>query len=562
MHRGVNSTQAAALILGVAALLSKFLGLIRDRLLAGTFGAGDALDVYYAAFQIPDILFTFFLVGAASAAVLPVFLERERASPEDAEKFVSNLLTVFGVLSSALVLVALILAPWITGFVAPGFGAVKLAQTVALTRLMMLNAVFLGIAGIFSSVLQARHRFFVFALPPIVYNLGIISGIVFFAPVFGVKGLAYGVLLGGMTQVLVLWPALRAMNFNIRPRFDLSDGGLRRVVRVSMPRVAALSMSQLTLVALGAMASFFSSGSISVFKLASNLIYVPVGLFGVSWALAAFPKLSSAFMAGRPRAFREQMAVGFKNILFWSLPFAVLFVVLRAHLVRVLLGSGVFDWEDTRLVAAVLAVLSAAIVSESILPLILRAFYALGRTLEPLVWDVVGSASSILMALGFSVLFRARPEILSGIAEALRIGDIQHPDILGVAMAFAIGSILNAVLLGLALRRVSKEKLRIDVSLGFGSLAAMLGASVLAGLAAYVTLLPFPSILATNTVIGIFLQGAVAGAAGLSVYAAALIFLKNPEALGLVRGFRKRLFNLKKTPQIFETEKLNGESGK
>ena len=129
-------------------------------------------------------------------------------------------------------------------------------------------------------------------------------------------------------------------------------------------------------------------------------------------------------------------------------------------------------------------------------------------------------------------------------------------------MAFAMGSIFNAVLLGLALRRVSKEKLGIDVSFGFGSLAAMLGAAVLAGLAAYVALLPFPSLLATNTVIGIFLQGAVAGAAGLSVYAAALIFLKNPEVLGLMRGFQKRLLNPKRTPQVFETEKLNGESGK
>lgn len=561
-NREILSFHAAALILGAAALLSKLLGLVRDRLLAARFGAGDTLDVYYAAFQIPDILFTVFLVGAASAAVLPVFIGYERRGPAAAAAFVSNLLTVFGVLALIAAAAAAAFAPWLAAFVAPGFGAVKLAAVVGLTRLLLFNTVFLGIAGILSSVLQARRRFFVFALPPIVYNLGIIAGIQFAVPVFGLSGLAYGVLAGGVLQVLIQLPAFSAMRFSFRLRFDLAEAGLRRVAATSLPRVSALVMSQLTLVALAAIASFLAAGSISVFKFASNLLYVPVGLFGIPWALAVFPKLSDASLAREGEAFRGHVLLGVRNILFWTLPAAAMAVVLRAHIVRVVLGSGAFDWEDTRLVAAALAALALAIVSESILPLFLRAFYALGRTREPLLWDVVGSLFTVLSALGLLALASVRPDLLDLGAAALRIGDLPHPEIVAIASAFTLGSLLNVFLLGRALRRAALRELGVMLSFGGNALPAMGMAALAAGVAAYAALLPFPALIATNTLVGIFIQGAAAGAAGLIVYAAVLAWQKNPEMLAIIQSFQQRLLSPRKTPQVFETEKLDSEGAK
>jgi len=559
LNREIESFHAAALILGSAALVSKLLGLLRDRLLASRFGAGDVLDVYYAAFQIPDFLYTVFLIGAASAAVLPVFLAEERRSREDAEAFISNLLTVFSIGAVLAVLVAIALAPWLIQLAAPGFSPAKLAAAIGLTRIMMANAIFLGIAGILSSVLQARHRFFAFALPPVVYNLGIIGGILFVVPWLGPIGLAYGVLWGGALQVLVVLPAVLAMRFQLRPVVRLGHAALRRVVRTALPRVAALSMSQLTLVALSAIASFFAAGSISVFRFAVNLLYVPVGLFGVSYALAMFPKLSGASLDGQGEAFREQVGLGIRNILFWALPLAVLCIVLRAHIVRVVLGSGAFDWEDTRLVAAVLALLAAAIVSESVLPLILRAFYALDRTREPLVWDIVASVLTVVLAVGIAAWFTASPPVLQALAEWLRIGDLAYPRILAVALAFAVGSLANAALLALALRRAAQVKLRVRLSFEWAAAGAMLGASVLAGLAAYGALQPFPALVATDTFVGIALQGLVAGAAGLSVYGLILAWQKNPEMASLIESLRRRLVSLKRTPQVYGTEKLDGE---
>lgn len=562
LNKKIASFHAAALILGGAAFLSRILGLFRDRLLAAHFGAGDTLDVYYAAFQIPDLLFTLFLVGAASAAVLPVFLEYERRGEGEADAFISNLLTVFSVFALAVVLFAAIAAPWLMRLIAPGFSVSKLALSVRLTRLMMMNALLLGIAGILSSVLQARHRFFVFALPPIFYNLAIIAGIVFLVPSFGVIGLAYGVVLGGLLEILVQLPAFASIGVTCRLMFRLRDPGLKKVFCTSLPRVLALSMSQITLMVLTAIASFFASGSLSAFKLASNLLYVPVGLFGVSYALAMFPKLSISSLENRGKAFREQVMLGFRNILFWALPFSALFIVLRAHIVRVVLGSGVFNWSDTRIVSATLAVLAVAIVSESILPLVLRAFYALGRTREPLMWDIVGSLTTVILALGFSALFAAFPSLLHAFASFLRIGDLAHPNILAVALGFALGSLVNVLLLIYSLAGVVRVRLGVRLFTDGRSIAALMFAAAAAGVAAKLVLLPFPVVVPTNTFLGIFAQGLVAGIAGLAVYALILIWQKNPEMVGLIGSFRLRLLSPRKTPAVYETEKLDGNGTK
>ena len=558
-RREVPALAAAALILGAAGFLSKLLGLVRDRMLAARFGAGEALDVYYAAFQLPDIIYTLLLAGAASAAVLPVFIEYDQKGEAAAGRFLSNLLTVFSLAAVLLGAVAWLAAPWLVSFVAPGFVLEALERTVGLTRIMLANTVFLGIAGILSAVLQARRRFFIFALPPIVYNLGIIAGIVFLTPVFGLDGLAYGVVAGGIGQVLVQLPALRGLGLRIRPMFSLGDAGLRRVARTSLPRVAALGMSQLTLILLVAIASYFMAGSISVFKFAANLMYVPVGLFGVSWALALFPKLSSASILRQGESFREHVAIGVRSIFFWILPAAALAIVLRAHIVRVILGSGIFNWEDTRLVAAVLGVLALAMLSEGLLPLFLRAFYALGRTVEPLFLDIAASVLTVSGALGLSMLFLSSPQTLATVARVLRIPDLSQPYILAVAMAFAAGSLVNAFLLARSLKRVSLRRLGVELSFEFNACLTMAGAALLGGLAAYATLLPFPALVATNTFFGIFLQGAVAGGVGLAVYAAILVTQKNPEMLAIIQSFRQHLVSPAKTPRVFEAEKLDGE---
>lgn len=561
LNREIVSFHAAALVLGGAALASRILGLFRDRLLAARFGAGDELDVYYASFQVPDILYTILLVGAASAAILPALLAAERRDRAEGERFLGNLLTVFGIAAVGAAFAAAVAAPFFVPLLAPGFGPEKLELAIQLTRLMLGNVVFLGLASILSTLLQARHRFFAFALPPIVYNVGIIIGILFFVPAFGIRGLALGVLLGGLLQVLIQLPAVRGLGFRFRPRFDLGDSNLRSVLRTSAPRVLALSLSQITLALLAAIASLFAGGSLAAFRLAANLLFVPVGLFGVSYALAVFPKLSGASLDGAGEHFREHFAAGFRNILFWVLPATALLIVLRAHIVRVILGSGAFDWGDTRLVAALLAAMAIAVISESVLALVLRGFYALGRTREPLLWSVIGSLATIAFAVALMRWFNASPGLLADLARVLRIADLPNPEVLAVGVAFAAGSLLSAALLLLALRRAARRALGVPIALA-GDIAAMVGAAVLAGIAAYLALLPFPALIATNTFLGIFAQGLTAGSVGCLVYGVILFTQKNPELLGLLASIRGRRVSPATVPAVFETEKLDGEAGK
>ncbi|MFY9462296.1 MAG: murein biosynthesis integral membrane protein MurJ, partial [Candidatus Sungiibacteriota bacterium] len=535
-NRQITSLHAAALIIGAAGFLSRVLGLLRDRLLASRFGAGDTLDAYYAAFQIPDVLYTLFLIGAASAAILPIFIEY-REEGKDQWRFIQTLLTVFGVFAALTALILIILAPLIVPLIVPGFSGEKLRLVVTLTRIMMIGPLFFGVSGIISSVLQAYHRFLMYAIPPVFYNLAIIFGILVLVPAWGTAGLAIGVLLGSLLQLVVQLPVFFKLGGRPKLIFSIKDPGLRKVVSVSVPRVAALSFNQVTNLILIAVASLLASGSIAVFKFSANLIYFPIGVFGVSYALAIFPKLSESAVRKKGEEFFSELSFGIRNILFWSLPIAFLFIVLRAHIVRVVLGAGAFDWNDTRLVAASLATLSAMIVFEGLNTLLIRAFYALEKTWEPLWANVSASIASVVSAIILLGLFGRFPEWLHGLSRVLRVGDIAETQVLAVAIAFSLGSVLNFFLLSAKLRKTAEKAFGLAARESIRPIARIVAASALAGAASYLTLLPFPALLPTNTFLGIFVQGVTAGLAGFAVYFGVLYILRAEEFMSLLQSF-------------------------
>lgn len=562
LNRQITSLHAAALIIGAAGFLSRILGLFRDRLLASKFGAGDILDAYYAAFQIPDALYTIFLIGAASAAILPIFIEY-REEGKDYWLFIQTLLTVFGILAAIATLLLVLLAPLMVPLIVPGFSEEKLRLTIILTRIIMIGPLFFAISGIISSTLQAHHRFLMYAIPPVFYNLAIIFGILILVPILGTIGLAIGVLLGSLLQLVIQLPAFFALGGRLKFILNIADAGLKKVVLVSMPRVAALSFNQITHLILIAIASLLTPGSIAVFKFSTNLIYFPIGIFGVSYALAIFPKLSESAVKKRGKEFLSELSFGIRNILFWSLPIALLFIVLRAHIVRVILGAGAFDWNDTRLVAASLATLSAMIIFEGLNTLLIRAFYALEKTWEPLWANISASMASVISAIILLSLFGRFPEGLYRLSVVLRVGDIAETQVLAVAIAFSLGSILNFLLLSAKLRKTAEGAFGLYVRESLWPIARIVIASLLAGAASYITLLPFPALLPTNTLLGIFAQGITAGIVGFAVYFATLYILRAEEFMSLLASFSQHLYSPKKQPEVYEIEKLDGqESGK
>ncbi len=555
LQKEIPSIHGAAFLIGAAGLLSRLLGVFRDRLLASRFGASRTLDVYYASFQIPDFIFTVFLVGAASAAIIPLFLKFSNEERGKAEKLIGGLLSVFSVGAVVIAGGAAIFASTLVTVIAPGFSPAEHELMTRMTRIMMISPVFLGLSNIIAAVMQARRQFLVFALTAIIYNVGIILGILFFVPIMGAWGLAWGVALGAVLHLAIQLPVLWHMRF--RPIFTSWSQiqGLREVFMLSMPRVFALSLNQVMMLVLVALGSLLAAGSIAIFQFSNNLRYLPIGIFGVSYAIAAFPKFTEAALKKSGKEFSGDLNAMVETILFWVVPLAFLTVVLRAHIVRLGLGAGYFSWGDTRLTAAALAILSIAMIAEALSPLFIRAFYALGNTKLPFVVSlltvlvVVGSAPFLLS------LFTAQRLSGQWIADFLKVGDLPDVAVLGLVMALTLGAAVQMTMLGFALNFEMKKF--FGASVRNGMVVALLRTVFAAGLAAFVgygALYLLSFWVSLTTFWGVFLQASGAFLASAACYAGIMYFGGSEEVRSVVEAFQKHAMRRSALPVNIDDE--------
>ena len=300
-----KSIDRAAIIFGASFFTSAILGLIRDRLLASNFGIGDELDIYYTAFRIPDFLTMILLMGAISAAIIPIFTEQLLKSKENAFKYLSNLLNAFLIILIISCGLLFIFAPQIISIIAPGFCEDKKILVVALTRIMLFSPILLGISNIISGILRVFKRFLITALCPIMYNLGIIIGIILFAPVMGIKGLAWGVVLGGALHLIIQLPILYKLGFKSQKILNLREPNLIKTIKLTIPRSIGLMSSQINLIVITIIASWLAKGSIGVFNLAESLSRPVIGLIAVSFSTAAFPFLSLSYCENNQTKFKN-----------------------------------------------------------------------------------------------------------------------------------------------------------------------------------------------------------------------------------------------------------------
>src|SRR3989344_4779466 len=375
--REYNNINQAAILLGFFAFLSQILGLFRDRSFAHFVGPSPSLDAYYAAFRIPDLIFIS-IASLASITVLIPFISAkmrgEEVTPE-ARKFLNDIFTVFFIAMVLVSVIAFFLMPRLIPFVTPGFPLHLQSEVVDLSRIMLLSPIFMGLSNLFGTVTQLFRKFFIFSLSPILYNFGIIFGVVVLYKIFGIHGLALGVVLGALMHFLIQVFASSWCNF--MPKFSMSVdfSDIKRAATISLPRTLGLSFNSIALISIIALASFLKSGSISIFNLSLNLQSVPLNIIGISYAVAAFPSLAKSFSLGKSDEFKDHLKSAGRQIIFWSLPVTFLFIVLRAQIVRVILGSPTFSWENTRLVAASLAIFSISIMAQGLIALFARAYY-------------------------------------------------------------------------------------------------------------------------------------------------------------------------------------------
>ena len=525
LYKETDTLNQAALLLGLFAFLSQVLAFLRDRLLAHIFGASMELDIYYAAFRVPDFIFVTVASVVSLSVLIPFIIEKETEGREKLRDFIDNIFSFFSILIMIVSGLAFFLMPWISGVLFKGLSSTALTEVIFISRLLLLSPIILGFSNLFGSLTQAYSRFTIYALAPLLYNAGIIIGIIFLAEKMGVMGVAIGVVMGALLHALIQVPFVIASGLFPRPSFRLDFVSIRKVVSISLPRTLTLSMTSIATIFLVSMASLMTTGSISVFSFAINLQSVPLSIIGVSYSLAAFPTLSRRFRENNIEAFKAQMTATARLIIFWSLPMSALFIILRAQIVRVILGSGQFDWNDTRLTAATVALFALSSMFQCLLLLFMRGFYSAGFTKKPFFINLVSAIVMIVGAWGLVKFFYLSEDFRYFISALLKVEDLPNTAVLMLPLAFSIGTIVNGFLHWIAFEGEFRGFSRGVVRTFY----QCLGTSVIMGAIAYLGLNIFAPLLDTTTLLGIFLQGALAGLLAIASGILVLILLKNQE---------------------------------
>lgn len=536
LNSQTKSISSASLILAGSYFASAILGLFRDRLLAGTFGAGNELDVYYAAFTVPDFVALILIFGAIAAAVIPIFSSYLIKNPKDeypkeAWQYISTLLNVFLGFLIIVCVILMFFTPVILSLIAPGFSGEKKEMAVLLMRIMFLSPIILGASNMISGILQVFHRFVVTALAPLMYNIGIIIGILLFVPRFGLPGLAWGVVLGGVMHLLIQLPAFFFSGFRYRLNFNFRNPGVIKTIKLMAPRSLGLGAGQLNTIATTAIASTLMSGSIAVFNLANNLSSILVNAIAVSVSTASFPAMSIAFLKEeKPEngyaEFLKKFSIIFRQIIFLTIPVSSLILILRAQIVRVFLGAGKFDWADTYLTTACLGILAINLIAQALILFLSKSFYAAHNTKIPAIISVATVILNIVLSLFFVWLVKYSAEFYIFLQNFLRLGGAENVGVVGLAMAYSITAVLEAIIL---MYMFCKKFPKLDIKEILNSLYKILIASSVMFIVTFLTRQFFGSIVSLQTFWGIFLQLVVAGIAGIVTYAVATHFLKSPE---------------------------------
>jgi len=528
----VRGLHQAAYLLAALTLASQALALLRDRTFAHTFGAGQVLDLYYAAFRVPDLVFALVSSLVSAYVIIPRITGMDR---ESTRRLLSESATFLFGIGGVICVVLGIFMPQFLTLLYPSFAtSSQSAEFILLARILLLQPILLGLSGIISSVTQVHRRFTLFALSPVLYNLGIILGTVVFYPIWGLTGIGIGVIIGAVGYLAVNIPVV--IEAGVMPRFRMPTYALMAsVVRDSVPRSLALGMGSVTLLIITAMASRLGTGAISVFTFASNLEGVPLALIGASYAVAAFPALSEASSIERRGEFTNILSASARHVILWSIVSLGIISVLLAHIVRVILGTGAFDWNATRLTAALLVILAVGLVAQGLVLIFSRALYAVRQSWRPLLYQIAGGIFTVFLAVVFlNMPSNGFPRVL---AAFLKVGDIPGTTILLLALAATLGQIFLAILSLLALRNVAPGlATTLSRPVIDGSIAAFAG-----GTAAYVVLLFEGGIAPLTSLMSVFTQGFIAGIVGLVASALALFLVENEEFLIVVNALSRLL---------------------
>ncbi|MCL5095913.1 MAG: murein biosynthesis integral membrane protein MurJ [Patescibacteria group bacterium] len=508
-HQHQTIIGAAMVIMGTV-FASRILGLLRDRMLAARFSP-EELGVYFAAFRLPNLVFELLVMGAVSVAFIPVFTDYRNSKEKDKAWQLASSVINIGLLAFGLLTIPLfIFSTQICRLIAPGFNENQISQMIIFTRIMLLAQVFPLIIGNFlTGILQSFKHFLIPALAPVAYNLGIILGILFFTPVFGLYGPVFGVVLGAVLFMLIQIPLTKSLGFRYFWSFNFSDPGVREIGKLMLPRTFGLAVSQIDTTVDLILSTLLGARMVTIFSFAQHLQQLPVGLFGVTIAQAALPTLVEVKSKDNLEEFKATFLASLHQILFLVLPATAILVVLRIPIVRLVFGAARFDWAATVLTGKTLAFFSFSLFAQATIQLLARGFYALYDSKTPVIIGIVAVAVNTILSIYF-IQFLKLP-------------------IWGLGLSTSVASVFNAIFLLLFLDR--KVKTFNRGHLIFPAIKIFL-ASLITGVCLYIPMKLLDQLVfdTTKTVSLILLTGTVT-IIGISVYIFLAWFFKIEEVV-------------------------------
>ncbi len=499
MARKQTTIGSAAIILVSMVFASRVLGLVRDRLLSARFGP-DELGVYFAAFRLPNLIFELLVTGALTSAFIPVFTKYITQGKEaEGWRMASILINISVGLLVCLSIPIFIWTESVARFFAPGFSKDQILQMSQFTRIMIASQVLpLLVGNFFTGILQSYTLFIIPAIAPVIYNAGIILGIVLFTPVYGLFAPVIGVGLGAILFMTIQIPLLLKIGYRHNASVDYTNEGVKEVGRLIGPRAFGLAVSQIDTTVDLMLSTLLGARMVTIFNFAQHLQQLPVGLFGASIAQAALPMLSKASIQEDMGNFKESIISAMHQILFFVLPSSVFFIVLRIPVVRLVFGASRFDWEATVLTGITLSLFSLSLCAQSLVHVFARGFYALYDTKTPVLISIISISINTVLSI-FFIQYQQLP-------------------VWSLGLSTSIASMFNASALYFVLAKRIRVLNTLEV---WSSPIKMLFASIMSGLAVYIPLKLFDELVFdTSRTFGLLLLTICASVTGLFVYIA------------------------------------------
>ncbi|HVO41901.1 MAG TPA: murein biosynthesis integral membrane protein MurJ [Aggregatilineales bacterium] len=479
-------------IVAASFVLAGLLGVLRNAIISGQFGAGDALDAFNAAYRIPELLFTLIAGGALGSAFIPVYSRfLSKNDTVGAQRLASAQLTLILIFATVLAAIAAIFSPWLTAHILlSGAPAAKQALTADLTRIMLGTVVVFSASGLVMAILNANQHFLTPALAPSMNNLGLILGALLLTPSLGVYGLAWGAVLGSLLHIGIQVPALIQAGLRLRPLPNIRVPGVIEVFLLMGPRVFGSAVVQINFIVNTALTSSMKSGSLTALQYAFALMFTVLGVLGQSVGTAVFPTLSALHAQGDQAGFRRTLADAMRRVLFMSVPATAGIIVLARPLVATIYQHGLWTVEATTATTWALRFFVIGLVAFALQEVFARAFFALQDTITP----VIVGAGAVALNVALSLIF----------IRFVQGSDPAQGPFGGLALSNALATIVETGVLWLLLRRRTggmDERSVFDAAERFAIISLMMGIIVYA-FARFADSLPPFLVLILGTAIG------------------------------------------------------------